>query len=73
MHLELRDLDETVDRILRARAAHHGISLEEEVVRTLEASVEAQREEYLRRLQALKEAARLRAEDNESRGDEVQA
>ncbi|HEX6144926.1 MAG TPA: hypothetical protein VFZ01_19590 [Geminicoccaceae bacterium] len=57
MDLELRDLDEEVGRALRARAAGRGITLEEEVRRTLEASVEAQREEYRRRLRALQAAA----------------
>ena len=57
MDLEVRDLDEDVARALSARAARRGISVEEEARRTLIASVEAQRQEYLRRLQAFKAAA----------------
>lgn len=73
MHLELRDMDECLGRALLARAARRGISLEEEVLRTLEASVAAQRNDYIRRLEALKQAARRRAEDSEARGDEAGA
>ena len=69
MDLELRDLDDTVGRALQARAARRGISLEEEVRRTLEASVEAQRADYLRRLQALKAAARRPAPDEGRAGE----
>lgn len=69
MDLELRDLDDAVGRALQARAARRGISLEEEVRRTLEASVEAQRAEYIRRLQAFKAAARRPASDQGRAGE----
>jgi plasmid stability protein len=56
-YLELRDLDDSLADALRARADRKGISLEEEVLRTLAASVEAQREEHVRRLRAFYAAA----------------
>jgi len=56
--VEVPDLDDDVVDVLRRRAAHRGVSLEEEVRRTLTASVIAQQQEYVRRLQALKAAAR---------------
>ena len=55
--LEVRDLDDGVITALQARAERRGISLEEEVRRTLTASIEAQQEEYVRRLRALQAAA----------------
>jgi hypothetical protein len=56
-YLELRDLDDALADALSARAKRKGITLEEEVLRTLAASVEAQREEHLRRLRAFYTAA----------------
>jgi plasmid stability protein len=56
-YLELRDLDDRLADALRARAKRKGISLEEEALRMLAASVEAQREEHVRRLRAFYAAA----------------
>lgn len=66
MDLELRNLDDDVVRALQARAERRGIGLDEEVKRTLRASVEAQREAYLKRLRALQAAARAHAVDGEA-------
>ena len=54
--LEVRDLDDDVAAVLRVRAARRGISLEEEVRRTLAASVAVQRQDYVRRLKAFQAA-----------------
>jgi plasmid stability protein len=56
-NLKVRNLDEAVASALRARASAKGISLEEEVRRTLAASVAADREELVRRARALHVAA----------------
>lgn len=66
-YLELSDLDDRVADALRARARHRGISIEEEARRTLTASVEAQREEYVRRLKAFNAAAAGREEPERRR------
>ena len=63
--LEVRNLDDGVIDALRARARRRGIPLEEEVRRTLVASVDAQREEYVRRLRALQAAAASLATDGD--------
>lgn len=63
--LEVRNLDDGVIDALRARARRRGIPLEEEARRTLVASVEAQREEYVRRLRALQAAAASLASDGD--------
>lgn len=55
--LKVRNLDDLVARALKARAKAKGVSLEEEVRRTLAASVTADREELVRRAKALHEAA----------------
>jgi plasmid stability protein len=55
---QVRDLDDEIAEVLRTRAASRGVSLEEEVRRTLTASVIAQQQEYVRRLRALQAAAR---------------
>lgn len=52
----VRDLDDEVAEVLQARADRRGVPIEEEVRRTLTASVIAQQQEYVRRLQALKAA-----------------
>jgi plasmid stability protein len=56
--VQVRDLDDEIAEVLRTRASRRGVSLEEEVRRTLTASVIAQQEEYVRRLRALQAAAR---------------
>jgi plasmid stability protein len=55
--LKVRNLDDVVASALKARAKAKGISLEEEVPRTLTASVAAEREEPVRRAKALHAAA----------------
>jgi plasmid stability protein len=55
--LKVRNVDDHVASVLRARAAHKGISLEEEIRRTLAASVDADREAFIRRAAAVRAAA----------------
>jgi len=55
--LKVRKLDDQVAAVLRARARHKGISLEEEIRRTLAASVQADREAFIRRAAAVRAAA----------------
>ena len=55
--LEVRNLDESVASALKARAEAKGVSLEEEVRRTLTASVVADREELVRLAKTLHAAA----------------
>lgn len=55
--LKVRTLDDHVAAVLQARAKRKGISLEEEVRRTLAASVRADRERLVRRAAALHAAA----------------
>jgi plasmid stability protein len=55
--IKVRNLDDAVASALKARANAKGVSLEEEVRRTLTASVEADRAELVRRARALHAAA----------------
>lgn len=55
--LKVRNLDDQVASALRARARQKGISLEEEVRRTLAASVAADRRDLVERAKALHIAA----------------
>jgi plasmid stability protein len=55
--LKVRNLDDAVAGALKARAKANGVSLEEEVRRTLTASVASDREELVRRAKALHAAA----------------
>jgi plasmid stability protein len=55
--LKVRNLDDAIASVLKARAKANGVSLEEEVRRTLAASVAVDREELVRRAQALHAAA----------------
>jgi plasmid stability protein len=55
--LEVRNLDDAIASALKARAKANRVSLEEEVRRTLAASVAVDREELVRRAQALHAAA----------------
>ena len=61
--LKVRRLDDHVAAVLKERARHKGISLEEEVRRTLAASVAASHEDLIRR------AAAVRAAILERRGE----
>jgi plasmid stability protein len=51
--LKVRNLDDSIASALKARAKAKGVSLEEEVRRTLTASVAANRAELVRRAKAL--------------------
>jgi plasmid stability protein len=55
--IKVRNLDDSLATALRSRAKAKGISLEEEVCRTLAASVEADRAELVRRARSLHAAA----------------
>ena len=55
--LKVRNLDDRVAAALKARARHNGISLEEEVRRTLALSVARDRVDLVRRARALHAAA----------------
>lgn len=55
--LKVRQLDDAVVAALKARAKEHGVSLEEEVRRTLAESVSARRQAFARRTAALRAAA----------------
>lgn len=55
--LKVRQLDDHIIETLKARAAAKGISLEEEVRRTLSESVVHDRQSLLRRFKALHAAA----------------
>ena len=55
--LKVRNLDDHVAAVLKARARHKGISLEEEIRRTLAASVQVDREAFIRRAAAVRAAA----------------
>lgn len=54
--LKVRQLDDRVAAVLKARAKQRGISLEEEVRSTLSASVLARRDAFARRAAALRAA-----------------
>ena len=55
--ITVRNVDDNVARVLRARAEQRGISLAEEVRQTLAASVTADRADAIRRARALHAAA----------------
>jgi plasmid stability protein len=55
--LEIRNLDELTADVLRARSEQRGISLEEEVRRTLSESVASDMRAFSRRAAALRAAA----------------
>ena len=55
--LKVRNLDTAIASALKARAKANGVSLEEEVRRTLTVSVAADRAELVRRAKALHAAA----------------
>lgn len=56
--LEVSELEGYVLNALKARARNRGISLEDEVRDTLIASVDRQRDDYIKRLEALRSATR---------------
>jgi plasmid stability protein len=55
--LKVRNLDDAIASALNARAKANGVSLEEEVRRTLAASVALDRKDLVRRAKALHAAA----------------
>jgi plasmid stability protein len=55
--LKVRNLDDHVAAVLKARANHKGISLEEEIRRTLAASVAVDRTDLVEQAKALHAAA----------------
>ena len=55
--LKVRNLDDQLAAALKACARHKGISLEEEIRRTLAASVQADRDAFIRRAAAVRAAA----------------
>jgi antitoxin FitA len=55
--LKVRQVDDEIVAILKARARKRGVSLEEEVRSTLAASVAARRSAFARRAAALRRAA----------------
>jgi len=61
--LKVRNLDEHVAASLRNRAKHNGISLEEEIRRTLSASVAARRSALFKRAAALRAATAARSHE----------
>ena len=61
--ITVRQLDDYVADVLRARAQYKGISLEEEGRQTLAASVDSEREAFARR------AAAVRADSGNKPGD----
>ena len=65
--LKVRTLDDHVAAVLQARARHKGISLEEEIRRTLAASVHTDRDTLVRRAAALHVAAGGRPELDSAR------
>jgi plasmid stability protein len=54
--IKVRNLDDRITDILKARAKQRGISLEEEIRRTLAASVNSDMEAFARRAAALRAA-----------------
>lgn len=56
--LTVRGLDDRVLAELKARAQRHGLSLEEEIRRTLTESVAVNREAFIRRAAACREASK---------------
>lgn len=54
--LKVRNLDDHVATVLKTRAKHKGISLEEEIRRTLAASVQSDRDAFIRRAAAVRMA-----------------
>jgi antitoxin FitA len=65
--LKVRNVDDHVVEALKARAKRQGISLEEEVRRSLTASVQARKEAFIRRAAELR--ARIAAHGDASQPD----
>ncbi len=67
--IKVRNLDDRIADILRARAKQRGISLEEEIRRTLTASVESDMEAFARRAAAIRAATA--GQENDPSADSV--
>jgi plasmid stability protein len=67
--IKVRNLDPRVADILRSRAKQQGISLEEEIRRTLAASVTADMEAFARRAAAVRAATA--GQENDPSADSV--
>jgi plasmid stability protein len=63
--VKVRNLDERVADVLRTRARQRGVSLEEEIRRTLAESVEADMQAFARRVAALRAATADQSPDPE--------
>lgn len=63
--VKVRNLDERVADVLRTRAKRRGVSLEEEIRRTLAESVEADMSAFARRAAALRAATADQPQDPE--------
>jgi len=61
--IKVRNLDPRIADILRARAKRRGLSLEEEIRRTLTASVSADMEAFARRAAAVRAATAGQEDD----------
>jgi plasmid stability protein len=57
--IEVRDVDEYVVRALKARAEQRGVSLEDEIRAILTRTADADREELLRRADAIRARTKL--------------
>jgi antitoxin FitA len=67
--IKVRNLDDRIADILRARAKQRGVSLEEEIRRTLTASVESDMEAFARRAAAIRAATA--GQENDPSADSV--
>jgi len=68
-NIKVRNLDDRVADILKTRARQRGISLEEEVRRTLAASVTSDMEAFARRAAAVRKATA--GQENDPSADSV--
>jgi plasmid stability protein len=67
--IKVRNLDDRIADILRARAKQRGVSLEEEIRRTLTASVNSDMEAFARRAAAVRAATA--GQENDPSADSV--
>ncbi len=67
--IKVRNLDERVADILKTRARNRGISLEEEIRRTLAASINSDMEAFARRAAAIRAATA--GQENDPASDSV--
>jgi plasmid stability protein len=67
--IKVRNLDDRIADILKTRAKQRGLSLEEEIRRTLAASVNSDMEAFARRAAAIREATA--GQENDPAADSV--